>query len=212
MSDEIGLDTYFDQHVMVINNCIDSNQCDHLIDHFHRAQHYNLTVKRDSVTTNKMDEAYMMNPMNAPLYEEYHLQPEVDAELLHYVSTALVPEYLKKYPVPPYDSRSLDYESMYDFEYINPIGKLQMTLPGEGYHIWHCEHEPKLTNGRFLAWAIFLNDVEEGGETEFLYQSLRFSPKKGQGLIWPAYFTHMHRGNPPLKGEKYIATGWISGV
>ncbi len=101
---------------------------------------------------------------------------------------------------------------MDNFAYINPIGKIQRTLPGEGYHIWHCEHEPKLTNGRFLAWSVVLNDVEEGGETEFLHQSLRFVPKKGQGLLWPAYFTHMHRGNPPLKGEKYIATGWISGV
>ena len=40
-------------------------------------------------------------------------------------------------------------------------------------------------------------------------QHRRVQPKKGLLLIWPAYFTHKHRGNPPLKGEKYIATGWI---
>lgn len=212
MNEERKLDAYFDQHIMVVDNCIDPQQCDVLVDHFHRAKHHNLTRSRPQVSTDKSDESYFMNPMDESLYEEYHLQPEVDSDLLVYISSTLVPEYLKKYPVPPYDYNSLDYDAMYDFQFINPIGKIQRTLPSEGYHIWHCEHEPKLTNGRFLAWSVFLNDVEEGGETEFLYQSLRFSPKKGQALLWPAYFTHMHRGNPPLKGEKYIATGWISGV
>jgi len=54
-----------------------------------------------------------------------------------------------------------------------------------------------------------LNDVKEGGETEFLYQSVRVSPKKGTLVIWPAAFTHVHRGNPPLSGTKYIMTSWL---
>ena len=59
---------------------------------------------------------------------------------------------------------------------------------------------------------IYLNDVEEGGETEFLYQKIRIKPKSNMGLIWPGGFTHTHRGNPPLSGTKYILTGWISGI
>ena len=60
-----------------------------------------------------------------------------------------------------------------------------------------------------LAWTIYLNDVPEGGETEFLYQSQRVSPEKGKTCIFPAGFMHTHRGNPPLKKDKYIATGWM---
>jgi len=56
---------------------------------------------------------------------------------------------------------------------------------------------------------IYLNDVEEGGETEFLYYARRIKPTQGTLLIWPAYFTHAHRGNPPLSNTKYIITGWI---
>ena len=56
---------------------------------------------------------------------------------------------------------------------------------------------------------MYLNDVEEGGETEFLYQSRRVKPKRGRLAIWPAQFTHMHRGNPPLSGDKYVITGWV---
>ena len=28
-------------------------------------------------------------------------------------------------------------------------------------------------------------------------------------VIWPAGFTHCHRGNPPLDRDKYILTGWL---
>ena len=88
--------------------------------------------------------------------------------------------------------------------------KIQKTCPTQGYHVWHCEHDA-LSDGRdrILAWTLYLNDVEEGGETEFLYQSLRFKPKTGTFILFPAHFTHTHRGNPPLSGVKYIATGWI---
>ena len=55
---------------------------------------------------------------------------------------------------------------------------------------------------------LFLNDVDEGGELEFLYQSKRIKPKAGTMVISPAFFTHTHRGNPPLSGEKYILNGW----
>ena len=97
--------------------------------------------------------------------------------------------------------------------------KLQQTYPGSGYHIWHSEYPPTLMDfndsgdvemmSRFAAYTIYLNDIEEGGETEFLNQSLRVSPKKGTLAIFPAYFTHLHRGNPPLNTVKYIITGWL---
>jgi hypothetical protein len=56
---------------------------------------------------------------------------------------------------------------------------------------------------------LYLNDVEEGGETEFLYLKKRIKPQQNRLLIWPAGFTHTHRGNPPLSNNKYIITGWV---
>ena len=50
---------------------------------------------------------------------------------------------------------------------------------------------------------------DRGGETEFLYQHKRVSPKTGSLMICPSSFTHTHRGNPPLSGVKYIMNGWI---
>ena len=55
---------------------------------------------------------------------------------------------------------------------------------------------------------LYLNDDFEGGETEFLYQNRREEAKQGDVLIFPCYFTHTHRGNPPIGGTKYTATSW----
>lgn len=86
--------------------------------------------------------------------------------------------------------------------------KMQKTDLREGYHVWHYESANRKDCNHLLTWMLYLNDVEEGGETEFLYQSTRVKPKQGTLLIWPAAFTHTHRGNPPLSNAKYIVTGW----
>lgn len=86
--------------------------------------------------------------------------------------------------------------------------KVQKTKIGGGYHVWHYESGEREVCHRLLTWVLYLNDVHEGGETEFLYQHMRVKPEQGTLVIWPAAFTHAHRGNPPLSNEKYIVTGW----
>ncbi len=89
--------------------------------------------------------------------------------------------------------------------------KIQKTMPSQGYHVWHVEHgQGRGNEKRVLVYSIYLNTVEDGGETEFLYQSQRVKPVKGRIVIWPAGFPYVHRGNPPLSGEKYIVTSWIN--
>lgn len=84
-----------------------------------------------------------------------------------------------------------------------------------GYFHWHSEFYPHPTDPhqdslhRTLLWMIYLNDVEEGGETEFYYQNLKSKPKQGTLVIAPAGFTHTHRGNKPISGNKYIFTSWV---
>ena len=56
---------------------------------------------------------------------------------------------------------------------------------------------------------MYLNKCEQGGETEFLYQHRRIKPEAGRLVLAPTGWTHPHRGNPPLKGVKYMITGWL---
>jgi len=88
--------------------------------------------------------------------------------------------------------------------------KIQKTLPGQGYHVWHVErlYRAPVCN-RALVYTLYLNDEFEAGETEFLKQKIRIKPKKGRFVIWPASYPYIHRGNPPINGEKYILTSWL---
>ena len=56
----------------------------------------------------------------------------------------------------------------------------------------------------------YLNDVTDGGETEFYFQKLKIKPVKGKMVLWPTDFTHLHRGITSPTQEKYIATGWYN--
>ncbi|MBJ2136731.1 2OG-Fe(II) oxygenase [Paraglaciecola chathamensis] len=82
-----------------------------------------------------------------------------------------------------------------------------------GYPYWHSEVYPQANSTdalhRILLFMFYLNDVEEGGETEFYYQDLSIKPRKGTMVIAPAYFTHTHRGNVPISNDKYILTSWV---
>ena len=91
----------------------------------------------------------------------------------------------------------------------NDFMKVQRTKVGGGYHVWHFEDGARWAGSRILTWILYLNDVEDGGETEFLYYPRRIKPQTGRFIIWPAGFTHSHRGNPPLTNTKYIMTGWM---
>ena len=78
----------------------------------------------------------------------------------------------------------------------------------DGYKVWHAEHGgfPENSN-RVLAWMFYLNNAKCG--TEFRHYST-IKAKRGRLAIWPAAFTHVHRGVCPNKGLKYIVTGWAS--
>ena len=95
-----------------------------------------------------------------------------------------------------------DYHTIYDL-------KIQKSEVGQGYHVWHCEQSGMASRSRVLAILFYLNDVEEGGETEFLYYSRRIKAKKNRLVLFPSAYTHTHRGNPPLSGEKYAVASWV---
>jgi len=109
-----------------------------------------------------------------------------------------------------------DYTSMYSVLKEDKIRgstmKMQRTSPGGGYHIWHGEQGNDLHADRVLVYMLYLNSLalEEAGETEFLYQQRRLQPQENTMVVWPAAFTHAHRGNVVHgNNSKYIVTGWF---
>ena len=109
-----------------------------------------------------------------------------------------------------------DYKEQYDFLktfakklHIGPFN-IQKYFPGDHFNKFHAERTDLSTIHRLFAWMTYLNDVEEGG-TQFFHQGITTVAKKGFTLIWPAGFTHTHRGQiTPKTGEKWIMTGWFA--
>jgi len=104
------------------------------------------------------------------------------------------------------------FSSLQDSKIRATVMKMQRTGPGGGYHVWHGEQGNGDNANRVLVYMLYLNtlDQTEGGETEFLYQKERYSPVANQMILWPASYTHTHRGNTVLgEKSKYIVTGWF---
>lgn len=112
----------------------------------------------------------------------------------------IVDKYIKKFPY-------CDYYNSWDVSL--PVN-IQHYKPGEGFYAWHTERtgaKPPTCN-RHVVFMTYLNDVTDGGETEFYHQQIKIQPKKGLTVLWPADWTHTHRGISSPTQDKYIITGW----
>ncbi|MFC3032981.1 2OG-Fe(II) oxygenase [Pseudoalteromonas fenneropenaei] len=96
---------------------------------------------------------------------------------------------------------------------LGAIQAQKYTVNQGGYPYWHSEVYPQAGHNealhRVLLFMFYLNDVAQGGETEFYYQQRKLTPKQGSMVIAPGYFTHTHRGNIPKSNDKYILTSWV---
>ena len=111
-----------------------------------------------------------------------------------------------------YDTYAEEFSVLKDGKIHGTAMKMQRTSPGGGYHVWHSEQGNGTHAERVLVYMLYLNDLgeAEGGETEFLYQRTRIRPEENTMVVWPAAFTHTHRGNTVLgEQSKYIVTGWF---
>jgi hypothetical protein len=83
--------------------------------------------------------------------------------------------------------------------------------PNNYYNYIHCENDGfKNKLNRVFAWMIYLNNIKEGGGTEFIHQNITLIPKAGDFHVWPAGPSHMHRGVSAPEDNKYIVTGWFN--
>jgi len=98
---------------------------------------------------------------------------------------------------------------------IDDINMQRYTKGEGGYHHWHSEHFPHPSDPtqrslhRVLLWLVYLNDVDDGGETEFFYQQAKVKPAQGSIVIAPCGFTHTHRGSIPKSSDKYVLASWV---
>jgi hypothetical protein len=148
---------------------------------------YNGTAKVEKDIKESRDLSIQSNYFEYPINEyRESLQKCLDKYIKKY-------KYVNGYP-------RFNVEEVYSIQYYPPKG---------GYKKFHFENAAKETSKRVLVFMTYLNNLENAG-TEFFYQKLKTPCKKGLTLIWPASFTHTHKGIINKNNEKYIITGWFS--
>lgn len=95
---------------------------------------------------------------------------------------------------------------------------LQYT-PGQEYRAhndFFSSTSKAANNNRISTLVMYLNDVEEGGETYFPKLNFSVTPKKGMAVYFEYFYNDqnindltLHGGAPVITGEKWVATQWM---
>ena len=102
-----------------------------------------------------------------------------------------------------------DFEEIDVMQFTGVVFNIQKyTAPDGGYHAFHHERGETCVSTRILVWLMYLNTVQDRGETEFKYLNTKVKAEQGKVVLWPTDFTHTHRGIASPTEDKYILTGW----
>ena len=110
----------------------------------------------------------------------------------------------------------IDYQNQWPFlksviKVVDVPGfNIQKYSRGDHFAKLHSERTTLDTLHRLFAWMTYLNDVDDGGQTNFIHYGIKIKPETGKTLIWPAEWTHAHTGEILKSGTKYIVTGWMN--
>ena len=168
---------------------IPTDICDELINYFKTTKYNKIDTTESGWSTDvKQGIDLSIQPdTNIPIINDY----------LHCMKDG-VELYFKRYPEA---NHLTDIAELFNIQYYPS---------GGGFKAWHCERDREQTNQRSLVFMTYLNDIPNGGGTEFkFYPDFKVNAKKGLSLIWPTDFTHTHRG-VVSNYEKYIVTGWFN--
>ena len=207
----------FTHHEFLYGRKIDPDICDGLIEYFeefplgiHRIpcteETYWLCHKREGrlAGQNSHDALDKSGKQSIDLGVPYYVQDERVA-IFNKQLNQVLDDYCHKFP-----DCELSHQPWGNGGY--EMFNIQKYKPNEGFRRWHCERSSMnaTTVTRHLTWMTYLNDVHDGGGTEWHNQNLKLKAQKGLTVIWPVDWTYTHRGIVSPTETKYIATGWFN--
>lgn len=191
----------YNNFIGMYDNVFPDGYCRHMIDEFERLNSRGMCLNRkQSENANKVKKNDIHLFLNMKNHQPDRFQDKSSERIFFNRLQTCFDDYVEEYDI--LKGADLRCTSI----------KMQKTVPGAGYHVWHAEQGNVASQNRGLVYSVYLNTLDEdgAGETEFLYQQLRIPPKENTLIIWPAAFTHAHRGNVVFGNTpKYIITGWF---
>jgi len=170
---------------------INKEVCDGMIDYFHNTNEYKSEGHITLYGETKIEHSIKQS------VDVLFFNTSNDSRILNYFNELRkgYREYCEKYNIRNFNLNT------------HVSNQIQYYPPGGGYKKWHYERDNfKGGRDRVLAYMTYLNNVDNGG-TEWRFQDFKTNAEKGLSVIWPAEWTHTHRGIVSHQ-EKYIATGW----
>tara|TARA_Y100000592_G_scaffold59695_1_gene93417 strand:+ start:279 stop:920 length:642 start_codon:yes stop_codon:yes gene_type:complete len=192
-----------DNFIETYKNALSNKSCDYIVNCFNEFKEHVKTGKTGSGKEMKhWKDSWDLNLMNVKNELESFLIKELKSSLKDNID-----KYVSKYHLLSPERGSIwKYHSIYPYA----IHAKRYEKNVQGYHIYHADISTiKEQIYRTAVCMYYLNDVSEGGETEFYHQKVKIKPEKGTLVIFPAYFTHLHKGNVPISNDKYILNFWL---
>jgi len=119
-------------------------------------------------------------------------------------------EYMSHMNKSEYTSNNITYNLLESNKaYINNF-MIQKYEKCKGKYIYHNDFSVDFEKKayRVITFIWYLNNVIEGGETEF-WGNYTIKPEKGKLVFFPACWCYPHRGKMPISDDKYIITNWF---
>jgi hypothetical protein len=142
---------------------------------------------------------------NSPLFKKLRslLDKELNDNVKKYVNN------INNFVYNSEENSSHKYNAISDFLIFDTM-QIQKYDKQKGRYVYHhdfmiYEKEKKY---RVITFIWYLNNVEEGGETEF-WKDYKIKPTAGKLVLFPSSWTFPHRGKMPISDDKYIITGWV---
>ena len=170
--------------------------CDDIISNFHDKRN-NIGTDNNPILTDRTKKYNGYNSMSS-----LDIGNDIMSQYLNKILKPTLHLYKQQYPY--CSDKILEWKLDYDFN-------IQHYPPNYSYSVWHCENNGEFNTSktrRHLVFMTYLNTIAVDGYTSFYHQGVNIKPEKGLTLIWPAHWTHMHKGIPAPNEDKYIITGW----
>ena len=187
--------------ISIYDNALTPEECKFIKD-YHDSDDYLLSIRQEGKTLGDTVQKHWKDSYDR--YMAMYIDGAYQNNGVNNIIAKSIKEHIEKYKEENPELNLLDKWVIRD-NY-----NLQKYSPGGGYHILHCEnYNTGLHRTNILAWMYYLNTVREGGGTYFSNFDLTVNAVEGRLVIWPAYWTHFHKGIVSKTYDKYIATGWF---
>ena len=184
-----------DKYIKIYDDVIDADSCNLLIGKFESAEE----DQYEEVRQAERDKAIAFTQINLVNNDDWTTVQNGMLEvfqdyIMHYINDCNIQP--KQWP------------TTYGYEAIRIKRYLDNDYDRFDPHVDVMNYE---TSRRFLAFFIYLNDVDEGGETQFVQLTkpgthipLKIKPQQGRLLMFPPQWMYYHAGLKPVSNSKYL--------